>query len=93
MTNQPNPIDQMKEWARTAPAKDGTRPTHQILSDISESRVVAILLTDKGQVYHISDIDLNGATLSRLEQPRTALNELMESYGIKDGPEWSKAGD
>ena len=94
MSDEPrNPIDQMKDWARTAPPSDGIRPSNQVLAEISDTRVVAILLTDKGHAYHISNIDLGGVNLARLEQPRTAMNELMDSYGIKDGPNWSEIKD
>lgn len=93
MSEKPNPIDQMKEWARTAPPADGPIPDGDLASHLGCTRLVAILLDDRGRAYHISNLDLNGAQLARFEQPRTAINELMDSYGVKDGPDWSKAKD
>ena len=93
MTEKPDHIDQMKQWAHSAPPPDGVVPTTDVLASISNTRVVAILLTDKGQAYHISNIDLGGVTLGRLQQPRTAITELMDSYNVQDGPDWSAVQD
>ena len=93
MTDKPTMIDQMKDWARSAPPPDGPIPDGDLLSHLGASRLVAILMDDRGRAYHISNIDLNGANLARLEQPRTALNELMDAYGVKDGPDWSAVKD
>ncbi len=53
----------------------------------------AVLMDDKGRAYHISNINLDGAHLTRLEQPRSALNELMDAYNVQDGPNWSQVRD
>lgn len=88
-----NPIDQMKDWARTAPPADGVRPSEQVLSEISNGQMVAVLLTDKGQAYHLPNVDIAGVTLSRLPRPRSQMNELMDQFGISDGPDWAAAKD
>lgn len=93
MADKQSEIDQMKQWARSAPPPDGVVPTNDVLASISDTRVVAILLTDKGQAYHISNIDLGGVTLGRLEQPRSAIIELMDAYNVQDGPNWSAVKD
>lgn len=94
MSEKPaNPIDMMKDWARTAPPADGPIPDGDLLGHLGATRLVVILMDDKGRAYHISNLDLRGVSLARLEQPRTALNELMDAYNVQDGPNWSAVRD
>lgn len=48
------------------------------MSENSNGQAVAILLTDKGQVYHLSNIDIAGINLARFPRPRSQVNELMD---------------
>lgn len=94
MTSKPaTPVDQMKQWAKSAPAKGGPIPDGDLAAHLGCNRLVVLLLDDKGRAYHINNVDLKNATLSRLEQPRTAINQLMDAYGVQDGPNWSEVRD
>lgn len=88
-----NPVDQMKQWAQSAPPADGPIPDGDLATHLGVQRMVAILLDDKGRAYHINNLDLNGAQLGRLEQPRSAIIELMDAYNVQDGPDWSAVKD
>lgn len=94
MTDEPaGPVEKMKQWAETVPPKDGPIPDGDLTSHLGAQRVVAILIDDKGRAYHISNLGLNGATLGRFEQPRSAIIELMDAYNVQDGPDWSAVKD
>lgn len=94
MTDEPaDPVEEMKKWAETAPPKDGPIPNGDLASHLGVQRMVAILMDDKGRAYHISNLDLNGAQLGRLERPRSAIIELMDAYNVQDGPDWSAVKD
>ena len=93
MADKQTEIDEMKRWAQSAPAPDGPIPDGDLATHLGATRLVAILMDDKGRAYHISNLDLNGAQLARLEQPRTAINQLMDAYNVQDGPNWSQVRD
>lgn len=94
MADEPaDPVEEMKKWAETAPTKDGPIPDGNLASHLGAQRMVAILMDDKGRAYHIDHLDLNGAQLNRLEQPRSAIIELMDAYNVQDGPDWSAIKD
>lgn len=94
MADEPaDPVEEMKKWAETAPPKDGPIPDGDLASHLGAQRMVAILMDDKGRAYHINHLDLNGAQLLRLEQPRSAIIELMDAYNVQDGPDWSAIKD
>lgn len=93
MSDKVTPVDQMKQWANSAPPPDGPIPDGDLAQTLGASRVVVILLDDKGRAYHINNVDLKGANLGRFEQPRTAINELMDDYNVQDGPNWSAVKD
>ena len=86
-------VEEMKDWARRAPVAEGPVRDGDLAAHLGATRLVAVLFDDLGRAYHISDLNLAGVRLARLEQPRTAINELMDSYGVKDGPDWSAVGD
>jgi len=94
MTEKPaNPIDQMKIWANSAPPPDGPIPDGNLADHLGADRLVVVLMDSKGRAYHINNVNLTGATLGRLEQPRTAMNQIMDSLGVQDGPNWSEVRD
>jgi len=89
-----SPVDQMKDWARRAPPPNGPIPDSEDLgTHLKAERMVVVLMDSNGRAYHISNVNLQGAQLTLLEQPRTALNELMDAYGVADGPAWSEVRD
>lgn len=88
-----SPVDQMKDWARRAPTPNGPVPDGNLASHLKAERMVVVLMDSNGRAYHINNVDLKGAQLTLLEQPRTALNELMDAYGVADGPAWSEVQD
>ena len=89
-----SPVDQMKDWARRAPTPDGPVPDTDNLGDhLGAKRMVVVLMDDRGQAFAINHVDLKGAQLIRLEQPRSAINELMDQLGVHDGPNWSQISD
>ncbi len=89
-----NPVDQMKDWARRAPPPNGPVPDSANLSEhLKAERMVVVLLDSNGRAYHVNHVDLRGAQLARLEQPRSAMNEIMDSLGVTDGPDWSSVTD
>ncbi len=90
---QANPVDQMKDWARRAPPPNGPVPDGDLADHLKAERMVVVLMDSNGRAYHINNVDLQGAQLTLLEQPRTALNELMDAYGVADGPAWSEVQD
>ncbi len=93
MSDKQSPVDQMKQWANSAPPPDGPIPDGDLAQHLGATRLVAILMDDRGRAYHISNLDLHGANLGRLEQPRTAINQLMDAYNVQDGPDWSAVKD
>ena len=93
MADKQSEIDEMKRWAQSAPTPDGPIPDGDLATHLGATRLVAILMDDKGRAYHISNLDLNGAQLARLEQPRSAINQLMDAYNVQDGPNWSEVRD
>lgn len=90
MADKQSEIDKMKRWADSAPPPDGPIPNGDLATHLGATRLVAVLMDDKGRAYHISNINLDGAHLTRLEHPRSALNELMDAYNVQDGPNWSQ---
>ena len=90
---QASPVDQMKDWARRAPPPNGPVPDGNLADHLKAERMVVVLMDSNGRAYHINNVDLKGAQLTLLEQPRTALNELMDAYGVADGPAWSEVQD
>ncbi len=88
-----NPVDQMKDWARRVPPPNGPVPDGNLADHLKAERMVVVLMDSNGRAYHINNVDLKGAQLTLLEQPRTALNELMDAYGVADGPAWSEVQD
>ena len=93
MTDKKLFVDQMKQWASAAPPPDGPIPDGDLAQHLGVTRLVAILMDDRGRAYHISNLDLHGANLGRLEQPRTAIGQLMDAYNVQDGPDWSAVKD
>lgn len=93
MADKKSEIDQMKQWASSAPPPDGPVPDGNLADYLGVDRMVAVLMDSKGRAYHINNVDLKGATLARLEQPRTAVNQIMDSLGVQDGPNWSQVRD
>lgn len=94
MTDEPaDPVEEMKLWAQSAPPVDGPIPDGNLADYLGVQRMVAILMDDKGRAYHISNLDLHGVQLGRLEQPRSAIIELMDAYNVQDGPNWSAVKD
>ena len=61
--------------------------------ELAKQGSTVLLLDDKGRAYHINNLNLKDATLGRLEQPRTAITQLMDAYGVQDGPNWSQVRD
>ena len=86
-------IDQMKDWARRAPPPNGPVPDGDLASHLGAQRLVVVLMDDRGRAYHLNNVNLVGANIARFEQPRSAINELMDSLGVQDGPNWSNIGD
>lgn len=93
MADKQSEVDKMKRWAEAVPAPDGPILNGDLATHLGATRLVAVLLDDKGRAYHISNVNLDGAHLTRLEQPRSALNELMDAYNVQDGPTWSHTRD
>lgn len=93
MADKQSEVDKMKRWAEAVPAPDGPIPDGDLATHLGATRLVAILMDDRGRAYHISNLNLNGAQLARLEQPRTAINQLMDAYNVHDGPNWSDVRD
>ncbi|XJJ66346.1 hypothetical protein WBP07_12845 [Novosphingobium sp. BL-8A] len=89
-----NPVDQMKDWARRAPPANGPVPEGDLSKHLKADRMVVLLLDSNGHAYHVGGhVNLVGTQLTRLEQPRSAINELMDAYGVQDGPNWSEVQD
>ena len=73
--------------------KQDAQPTEDLLTQISNGRFVMVMLTDKGHAYHLDNVNLDGAKLTRYEDARTFINKLMDSLGTEDGPNWGAAKD
>lgn len=91
MTDKKSIVDGMKDWVNKTPGQVGDQPTEQMLAQISNGRFVVVMLTDKGHAYHLDNINMHGAKLTRYEDARTFVNKLMDSLGTEDGPNWTEA--
>lgn len=89
-------IEKFRQWARLAPLPPGPMPDgegRRALGLPEDGQTVLMMMDSNGRVFQITNAKVMDGNFRQVANGRTAVLELMDSFGVADAPDWDRIAE